>query len=87
MGGTYEMTYVGHNHFSSKEKKELYNIIQVLYNSLDEQHFTNKATLINIFVDDDVYNIIARSYEIGTTLKVEVKPILSTGKISYKIIL
>jgi len=85
MGGIYEMTYVGHNHFSAKDKSRIYNVIQVLYNTEDTQRFTNVATLINIFVNDEDYKKFSH-YDIGTVIKVEVKPVLTTGKVSYKLV-
>ena len=81
-----EMIYVGHNHFSSKEKDRIYSIIQVLYNVEDKQHFTNKATLINIFVDDEIYKKVAQSFEVGNVIKIEIVPNISTGKINYNIV-
>lgn len=85
MVNTVEMTYVGHNHFSSKNTHSIYYIIQVLFNTEDAMRNINKATLINVFVDDKDYQKLC-VLEIGSTLKVEVKPNLETGKVSYKIL-
>lgn len=85
MGGNYEMTYVGHNHFSAKDRSKIYYVLQVLCNTVDEFRGTNIATLINIFVDDETYKRY-KDNAIGTTLNIEVKPNLSTGKINYKIV-
>ena len=86
MNNTCEMIYVGHSHFSSKDKSKIYYVIQVLYNEEDLTRNTNKATLINIFVDDYIYNKVNK-FNIGNVVKVEIKPNMSTGKISYKIVL
>ncbi len=85
MGSIVDVTYVGHNHFCSKDKSALYYVIQVLFNSVDVSRNINKATLINIFVDDKTYQDLC-SLEVGSSLKVEVTPNLATGKVSYKIV-
>lgn len=86
MNETQEMIFVGNNTFSSKEKDSIYYVIQVLHNELDVGRGTNKATLINIFTDDETYKKFVGA-EVGSTVKVEIRPNLSTGKINYKIIL
>ena len=80
-----EMILVGNNKFSSKDKTSNYFVIQALYNEADISKQTNKATLINIFVNEDLYNSLSGA-DIGTILKVQVIPNLSTGKVSYKIV-
>lgn len=86
MGSTQEMIYVGNNTFSSKEKDKIYYVVQVLYNERDVGRGTNKATLINIFTDDETYKRFVGA-EVGSTVKVEIKPNMSTGKINYKIVM
>lgn len=86
MNETIEMAFVGHNHFASKDKSNIYYVIQVLHNTEDVTKNTNKATLIPIFVTDKEYQRLC-NIVIGSPLKVEVRPNLETGKISYKIIL
>lgn len=85
MENVVDMIYVGHNHFSSKDKRNIYYIIQALYNIEDITRHTNKATLINIFVDDKEYQNLSQ-LEVGCSLKVEIKPNLEAGKLSYKIV-
>lgn len=81
-----EMTYVGHNHFSAKDKSKIYYVIQVLNNIEDLTRCTNVATLVNIFVSDDLYNKINK-FDVGSMIKVNIKPNLSTGRINYEIVL
>lgn len=85
MENVIEMAYVGHNHFSTKDKTKVYYIVQVLYNTEDISRNTNKASLINIFVSDQEYQELC-NIAIGSPLKIEVLPNLETGKISYKIV-
>lgn len=85
MGSVEEMTFVGNNSFSSKAKDAIYYVVQVLYNEKDVSRGTNKATLINIFTDDKTYQKFVGS-EVGSTVKVEIKPNMGTGKINYKIV-
>lgn len=80
-----EMSLVGNNKFTSKDKTKIYFVIQALYNEIDISKQINKATLINIFVSEELYNTLA-GVDIGTVLKVQVVPNLSTGKVSYKIV-
>ena len=81
-----ELIFVGNMSFSSKAKDKIYYVVQVLHNEIDVTRGTNRATLVNIFTDDDTYKKFVGA-EIGSTVKVEIKPNLSTGKINYKIIL
>ncbi|MEI3394846.1 MAG: hypothetical protein V8R82_03950 [Clostridia bacterium] len=81
-----KMTLIGYHHFSSKEKKQLYYVVQVLYNSLDIERSNNKATMINIYTDDETYKKVCQM-SIGEVLKVEMIPNLETGKIYYKVVL
>ncbi len=81
-----ELIFVGNISFSSKAKDKIYYVVQVLHNEIDVSRGTNRATLVNIFTDDDTYKKFVGA-EIGSTVKVEIKPNLSTGKINYKIIL
>ena len=81
-----EMTLIGYHHFSSKEKKELYYVVQVLYNSLDVERSNNKATMINIYTDDETYKKVCQM-SIGQVLNVQMIPNLETGKIYYKVVL
>ena len=85
MENVIEMILVGNNKFGSKDKTTNYFVIQALYNEADISKQTNKATLINIFVNEELYNSLSGA-DIGTVLKVQVVPNLSTGKVSYKII-
>lgn len=85
MENVIEMILVGNNKFSSKDKTTNYFVIQALYNEADVSKQTNKATLINIFVTEELYNSLAGA-DIGTALKVQVIPNLSTGKVFYKIV-
>lgn len=83
---TQEMILVGYHHFNSKDKKQIYYVVQCLYNEDDRTRGNLKGTMINIFVEDDVYQKVCQ-LDIGTVLKVEVNPSLSTGKIYYKVVI
>lgn len=85
MENVIDMILVGNNKFSSKDKTTNYFVIQALYNEVDVSKQTNKATLINIFVTEELYNSFACA-DVGTVLKVQVIPNLGTGKVSYKIV-
>ncbi len=85
MGSVQEMIFVGNNSFSSKAKDAIYYVVQVLYNEHDVSRGTNKATLINIFTDDKTYQKFV-NMDVGSTVKVEVKPNMASGKINYKIV-
>lgn len=81
-----EMTLIGYHHFSSKDKSDIFYVVQVLYNSTDIERANNKATMINIFVTDEIYKKVCQM-AIGQVLKVEMKPNFETGKIYYKVVL
>lgn len=85
MENVIDMIFVGHNHFSSKDKDKIYYIIQVLYNTVDVSRNINKASLINIFVDDKEYQKLCQ-LDVGSPLKVEVKANLASGNLNYKIV-
>ena len=83
---TQEMVLVGYHHFNSKDKKQIYYVVQCLYNEDDRSRGNLKGTMINIFVEDEIYQKICQ-LDIGTTLKVNVKPNLSSGKIYYEVVI
>lgn len=83
---TQDMILVGYHHFNSKDKKQIYYVVQCLYNEDDRTRGNLKGTMINIFVEDEVYQKVCQ-LDIGTVLKVEVNPNLSTGKIYYKVVI
>lgn len=82
----HEMVLVGYHHFSSKDKSEIFYVVQVLYNNTDLERSNNKATMINIFTTDEIYKKVCQM-SIGQVLKVEMSPNLETGKIYYKVVL
>lgn len=82
-----EMALIGYFHFEGKEKKQIYYIVQVLHSDVDVSKSIKKGTLINIFVTDEDYKKIISSYDIGSIVKVDVKPNFQTGKLSYRVIL
>lgn len=81
-----EMVLVGYHHFSSKDKSEIFYVVQVLYNNTDIERANNKATMINIFTTDEIYKKVCQM-SIGQVLKVEMSPNFETGKIYYKVVL
>lgn len=81
-----EMVLVGYHHFSSKDKSEIFYVVQVLYNNTDIERANNKATMINIFTTDEIYKKVCQM-SIGQVLKVEMSPNMETGKIYYKVVL
>lgn len=83
---TQEMLLVGYHHFNSKDKKEIYYVVQCLYNENDLSRGNYRGTMINVFVDDETYKKVSE-LELGSTLQVEVQPNLSTGKIYYKVVI
>jgi len=83
---TQEMLLVGYHHFNSKDKKQIYYVVQCLYNVDDKSRGNYKGTMINIFVDDDTYQKVCQ-LELGTVLNIEVSPNLQTGKIYYKVVI
>lgn len=85
---TQEMILVGYHHFTSKDKKQIYFVVQCLYNEEDRTRGNLKGTMINIFVEEETYKkIIQDELQIGSVLKVEVRPNLSTGKIYYRVVI
>lgn len=80
-----DMTLVGYHHFSAKDKSQIFYVVQVLYNKAEFEHSNNRATMINIFTTDDVYQKICQM-PIGQVLKVEITPNLESGKIYYKVV-
>lgn len=85
MENSQDMVLVGYFHFESKDKKNIYYVVQCLVNKKENNN--NKGSMINIFVDDDLYKRIISDYDIGSVLKVNVKPNFETGKLSYKVVL
>lgn len=83
---TQDMILVGYHHFNSKDKKQIYYVVQCLYNENDTTRGNLKGTMINIFVEDNVYQKVAK-LDIGTVLKIEIVPNLSTGKIYYRVVI
>lgn len=81
-----DMILVGYHHFNSKDKKQIYYVVQCLYNEDDRTRGNLKGTMINIFVEDDIYKKVTQ-LDIGTVLKIDVTPNLSTGKIYYKVVI
>lgn len=81
-----DMVLLGYFHFSSKDKKEIFYIVQVLYNDFDAVHVNNKATMINIYITDEEYKKICQMTT-GTVIKVEIIPNFETGKIYYKVVI
>lgn len=81
-----EMVLVGYHHFSSKDKSEIFYVVQVLYNNTDIERANNKATMINIFTTDEIYKKVCQM-SIGQVLKVEMSPNMETGKIYYKVVM
>lgn len=86
MENVQDMTLIGFYHFSSKDKTKHYYVVQALTNELNVSNSTNKATVIDIFVSDEIYNSILNK-EIGEPIKVQMTPNLSTGKIGFKLCL
>lgn len=81
-----EMSLVGHYHFSSKDKQNTYYVVQCLYVEEDASQGNKRGSLINIFVNKDIYDKVS-SLDIGYALDVEVSPDLNTGKIFYNIVI
>lgn len=81
-----DMVLIGYHHFSSKDKTQIYYVVQCLYNKFDAERSNNKATLINIFTTEEIYKLIINKH-VGEVLKVEVSPNLETGKIFYKVVI
>lgn len=81
-----EMVLIGYHHFSSKDKSQIFYVIQCLFNEQDMTKGTMKGTMINIFVNDETYKIV-NQMGIGTPLKIEVSPNIQTGKLNYKVVI
>lgn len=81
-----DMILVGYHHFSSKDKSEIFYVVQVLYNNTDIERANNKATMINIFTTDEIYKKVCQM-SVGQVLKVEMSPNMETGKIYYKVVM
>lgn len=82
-----EMTLVGYYHFSSKDKQNHYFVVQCLFSENDLSKNIMRGTMLNIYVDDLTYSKITEDFNIGNSIKVEVRPNINTGKVSYKIVL
>lgn len=76
-----EMKLVGYYTFTSKDKKNLYYVLQFLNND------STKASLINVFVEKNVYERVTQDYEIGSLLYVECSINYDTNKVYYKVLL
>ena len=81
-----EMTLIGYHHFNSKDKKQIYYVVQCLYSENDISRGNLKGTMINIFVEDEIYKKVSE-LDIGSVLKIEIRPNLNTGKINYKVVI
>lgn len=84
MENVQEMTLIGFYHFSSKDKTKHYYVVQALFNELNVSNSTNKASVVDVFVSEEIYNSIMNK-EIGEPIKVQMIPNLSTGKLSFRI--
>lgn len=81
-----EMVLVGYHHFNSKDKTQIYYVVQCLYSDKDITRGNAKGTMINIFVEDELYKKIC-NLEIGSVLQIEISPNINTGKINYRIVI
>lgn len=79
-----QMTLVGYYNFSSKDKTKKYFIIQALFNEVDKSLNNVKSNIINIYVDEKIYNSIINN-DIGSLLNVRIKADLLSGKVYYSI--
>ena len=79
-----EMPLVGYYHFTSKDKTKVFYVVQVLFSENDLSQNTNKGTLLNIFVNDNIYNTVSNS-NFGDLLPVKISTNFSTGKLYYSI--
>lgn len=86
MENVQEMTLVGFYHFASKDKTKHYYVVQALSNQVEDGKAINKASVVDVFVSEDIYNSIINK-DIGEILNVQIIPNLSTGKLSFKICL
>lgn len=78
-----EMKLVGYYTFTSKDKKNLYYVLQFL-NNVDD---STKASLINVFVDKNTYERVTEDYDIGSLLNIECYINYDTNKVYYKVVL
>ena len=78
-----QMPLIGYYPFSSKDKTQTYYVVQFLHTEEDLSKNTKRSTPITCFVEQDVYGKICEM-DIGTVFRVEIKPNLETGKISYR---
>lgn len=78
-----EMKLVGYYTFNSKDKNNLYYVLQFLNNTDDSA----KASLINVFVDKNTYERVTDDYGIGSLLNVECSINYDTNKVYYKVVL
>lgn len=81
-----KMSFVGHYHFKSKNKQDMYYVVQCLHVDDDVSQGNKKGSLINVFVNNDIYEKVS-ALDVGFTLDVEVVPNLNTGKIFYNILI
>lgn len=81
-----EMTLVGFYHFASKDKTKHYYVVQALSNQIEEGKAINRASVVDVFVSEEIYNSIVNK-EIGDIINVQITPNLSTGKLSFRICL
>ena len=79
-----QMTLVGFYNFSSKDKTKRYFIVQALFNEIDKSQNTIKSNIINIYTDENIYNSVINK-EIGSTINVNIKADLLSGKVYYSI--
>lgn len=86
MENVQEMTLVGFYHFASKDKTKHYFVVQALSNKIEEGKAINRASVVDVFVSEEMYNSIINR-EIGDVIKVQITPNLSTGKLSFRICL
>jgi len=86
MENVQQMTLVGFYHFASKDKTKHYYVIQAMLNQIEEGKAINRASVIDVFVSEEIYNSIINR-DLGTTINVQITPNLSTSKLSYKICL
>lgn len=86
MENVQEMSLVGFYHFASKDKTKHYFVVQAMTNKIEEGKAINRATIIDVFVSEEMYNSIINK-EVGELIKVQMTPNLSTGKLSFKICL
>ena len=76
----------GYHTFKSKDNTHVYRVVQALYNENDISASSYKGTLLNVFVDEEIYSECS-AMSIGSEIDVEVLPNIETGKIFYKIVI